>query len=194
MENFNQTSREPLNALRLRVKGGEWEFEAEGDRKSVAQQFDKFQQLVHSCRAIVPQTPTSQLPQSENPPVPSFKTDDRPLPPLDRTFETDPHSSLLLCRTPPSGQHREANLVLLLLLGYRELRGVNDVPVLALKEAIKQCLHPVLRLDRILHDYAKDRFVLKIGRGKGGKYRLTPLGIIKASAIAAQVASEWNQV
>ncbi len=193
MGKFNQTSTGPLNVIKLRVKGGEWEFEAEGDAKTVTQQFEKFQELVNSWKATSPEKQRLQIPPPQNHHLHSSNKHELSLPSLDRIFETDPHSSILLCRTPPPGKESEAKLVLLLLLGYRELRGVVEVSVLALKQAIKQSLHPVLRLDRVLHNYARDRFVIKIGRGKGGKYRLTPLGIKKAFAIADELTSEWNQ-
>ena len=45
-ENFNPTSSK-INVIKLRVKAGEWEFEAEGETKTVIQQFEKFQDLAN---------------------------------------------------------------------------------------------------------------------------------------------------
>jgi hypothetical protein len=192
MGNLNQIST-GVNVIKLRVKVGEWEFEAEGETKTVIQQFEKFQGLVNGLIANSPQKEGLQVPPRQNHVLHSTDKQELPLPSLERIFETDPHSSILLCRIPPPGKGSEAKLVLLLLLGYLEIRGVTEVSVLALKQAIKHSLHPVLRLDRVLHNYARDRFVIKIGRGKGGKYRLTPLGIRQAIAIAEELSSEWNQ-
>lgn len=193
MGNLNQIST-GLNVIKLRVKAREWEFEAEGEAKTVIQQFEKFQDLVNGWMATSSDKEGLQAPPQHNHVLHSSDKQELPLPTLERIFETDPHSSILLCRIPPPGKGSEAKLVLLLLLGYLELRGVAEVSVLALKHAIKHSLHAVLRLDRVLHNYARDRFVIKIGRGKGGKYRLTPLGIKKAFAIADELTSEWNQV
>ena len=168
--------------IKLRIKLGECEFEAEGEEEIVIQQFEKFQDLVNGRVASQP----NQL-------LPFPSPQKLSLPQFEKIFETDPQSSILLCRIPPPGKDSEAHMVLLLLLGYLKIRGIPEVSVLALKKSVKLSLHPVVRLDRILQHYLKDRFVIKTGRGKGGKYRLTPLGINKAFAIAEELTSEWQQ-
>ncbi len=180
--------------MKLRVKVGEWEFEAQGEANTVIQQFERFQDLVNRRIATFPGKGGLHTSPQEPPALQSFDKQEYSLPSLEKIFVTDPHSSNLLCRLPPAGKGSEAKLVLLLLLGNLELRGVSEVSVLSLKQAVKHSLHPVLRLDRVLHHYIKDRFVIKIGRGKGGKYRLTPLGIKRAIGIAEELSSEWNQV
>ena len=192
MNNLNPSSTE-INLIKLRVRAGEWEFEAEGEQKTVIQQFEKFQDLVKEWIATFPGKEEAPVRPQQTQVLHSSQNQDLPLPSLNRILETDPHSSILLCRIPPPGKGSEAKLVLLLLLGYLEIRGVTEVSVLALKQAIKQSLHPVLRLDRVLHNYIRDRFVTKIGRGKGGRYRLTPLGIKKAVTIAEELTTEWSQ-
>ncbi|UCE62985.1 MAG: hypothetical protein JSU59_08905 [Nitrospirota bacterium] len=192
MENLNPTSSK-INLIKLRVKAWEWEFEAEGEAKIVIQQFEKFQDLVKGWIATFPGKERVPVHPQQNQVLHSSEKQELALPSLERILETDPHSSILLCRIPPPGKGSEAKLVLLLLLGYLEIRGVTEVSVLSLKQAIKQSLHPVLRLDRVLHNYIRDRFVTKIGRGKGGRYRLTPLGIKKAVSIAEELNTEWNQ-
>ena len=172
---------------------GDFEFKAEGNANTVTYQFEKFQNMVNSWKGLPPHKTTSLSPLRTNQPFDAPNKKHRALPSLEQIFENDPHSSILLCRTPPAGKDPEAQLVLLLLFGYRELRGVNEVAVVTLKHAVKRCLHPVLRLDRVLNLYTRERFVIKIGRGKGGKYRLTPLGIRKASAIADELLLEWNR-
>ena len=170
----------------------------EGEAKTVIQQFEKFPGFANrmvqnlSGKRKIPKKPHPQ----KNKDLPrSSEKHNRPLPCiLDGILETDPHSSILLCRIPPRGKESEAKLVLLLLFGYLEIRGVTEVSVLALKHAIKQSIHPVLRLDRVLHNYIRDRFVTKIGRGKGGMYRLTPLGVIKKAIAIAEELTELSGV
>ena len=192
-KNLNQTS-SSRNLLKLRIKIGEFEFEAEGEASRVVSQFEWFQSLV-SPATISPSN--FEPPHVAPPPGVEKKSLANPsvgFPPWEQLFETDPHSSILLCRLPPSGKESEAKLILLLLLGYLEIRKVTEVPVVALKHAIKYSLRPVLRLDRIVREYVRDRFLIKIGRGKGGKYRLTSLGISKAQGIAEELSSKWNGV
>ncbi len=191
MENLNPISSK-INVIKIRVKAGEWEFEAEGEVKTVIQQFEKFQDLANEWFKAFPGKERFQEHPQTSQVLQSTPKHTVPLPSLDGILETDPHSSILLCRIPLPGKESEAKLVLLLLLGYLEIRGVTEVSVLALKQAIKQSIHPVLRLDRVLHNYIRDRFVTKIGRGKGGRYRLTPLGVKKAISIAEELKKEWS--
>ena len=74
-----------------------------------------------------------------------------------------------------------------LLFGHKRLREEEDIPVTVLTEALKQSGCPVKRLDRILTIYTKDHSVLRSGRGKGGKYRLTNLGLKKAEALVEEL-------
>ena len=191
MRNFTPLSTE-AQVIKLRVRAGEWEFEANGEVQKVIQQFDKFLDLINRGVGTIAEKASIQENLRKDRVLPSSISQKTPLPLFERIFETAPHSSILISRTPPSGKEAEANLALLLLLGYLELRGVSEVTVLALKQAIKHSMHPVLRLDRVLGGYIKDRFVIKIGRGKGGRYRLTPLGIKKATTIAEELTSEWK--
>lgn len=192
MKNINQSSSNP-EPIKLRIKAGEWEFEAEGEAQTVIQQLEKFQDLFTGWRITPPHKESPRILSDRPYALPSPNKQELSPPYLERIFESDPHSSLLLCRIPPAGHGAEAKLVLLLLFGYLELRGVTEVSALTLKQAIKRSFHPVLRLDRLLSEYIRDRFVLKTGRGKGGKYRLTPLGVKKAMTLTEELASEWTQ-
>ena len=186
--NLNQTSRSPHELIKIRIKLGEFEFEAEGNENTVARQFEKFQELVTTIKIQPTPNPTPNLVLHKTKHHDSSSKDSPSLPHLEEIFQNDPRSSLLLCHRPPSGKEgQEANVILLLLLGYRELRATEEVSVLVLKQALKRSSFPVSRLDRILHNYQRERFVLKSGRGKGGKYRLTSLGLQKARAMAAQL-------
>ena len=181
---LNQSSSKANGPTKLRVKIGEFTFDCEGSPRAVAHQFERFQELVTTYH-------TSSIERKSglgsNDQVRSLQEETHPLPSLDQIFDHDSYSSILLCRTPLPGKEPEANLALLLLLGYRELRSIEEVPVLTLKQALKHSSYPVLRLDRVLDRYRKERFLIKIGRGKGGKYRLTTLGVQKAYALAAEL-------
>jgi hypothetical protein len=178
--------------IKICIKIGECGFEAQGEEKTVNEYFEKFHELIIALRKTSSENHVSQGKTKDCGQLKDFDKPEKPLPDLEKILETDPLSSVLISRTPPSGKESEAKLVLLLLLGYLEIRGVSEVPVLTLKQGIKYSLHPVLRLDRVIHHYLRDRFVIKIGRGKGGRYRLTPLGAKKAISIAEELLSELN--
>ena len=181
---LDQSSSKPNGITKLHVQIGECTFDCEGSPRAVSQQFEKFQQLVTTYHAQALER-TSALRKTDQARILPGGT--HPLPSLDQIFDQDSYSSLLVCRTPLPGKEPEANLALLLLLGYRELRSLEEVPVLTLKQALKHSSFPVLRLDRVLERYRKERFLIKIGRGKGGKYRLTSLGVQKAFTLAAEL-------
>jgi hypothetical protein len=102
---------------------------------------------------------------------------------LKRCIRTAPSDQLLSLYQPPVGVTPEADAVLLLLFAYKQLRGDEDIPVTTLNAALIQSGCRVKRLDRILKDYLHNRSIVRTGRGKGGKYRLTNLGFQKAEGL-----------
>ena len=84
---------------------------------------------------------------------------------------------------------RIADTVLLLLLGYRELRGLSQVSALDLNESLKAAGFEQVRLDRIMSPYLKDRLVLRSGVGKGSRYRLTTRGVKRARELVQTLAA-----
>ncbi|MEC4674464.1 MAG: hypothetical protein VST68_09765 [Nitrospirota bacterium] len=171
--------------LKLRVKIADCEYEAEGSQESVCAQFEIFRNL---C-GTYPQkwnTPdfTSQPEkgpsQNQGTPLPATQ----PLHPsqfsrnvLERLFIHDPLTSRLSCRVLPTGSTKLADTMLLLLLGNKEILRQQETSALALNLALTRSGGTVARLDRALATYLRDQWVLKSGKGKGGKYRLTKLGI-----------------
>ena len=184
-KSFNQTSRKSSQTFRLRIILCGQEFDAEGAEETVIQQYanffdfvkNKWLDLKNSFHSPIGSEELSKnhhdLKSSSSKPHSSLSN-------LDHLFQNDPHSSSLILTFPLPEHLKEASTILLLLLGYRELRAITDVSVIVLKQSLKHSQWSVSRLDRILKNYSKDRFVMKIGRGKGGKYRLTHLGIQKA--------------
>jgi len=113
---------------------------------------------------------------------------------LAKLFRVSPQTHLLSLCQPPEGKYPEADAVLLLLLGHKRLRNEEDVPVTVLTEALKQSGCQVKRLDRILTVYMKDHSVIRSGRGKGGKYRLTNLGLKKAEIMLAEASKDRDEL
>ena len=70
-----------------------------------------------------------------------------------------------------------SDTILLLLLGNQEILRQQETSALALNHGLIRSGGTVARLDRVLASCLRDQWVLKSGKGKGGKYRLSKLGI-----------------
>lgn len=182
------TMNKPQETFKLRVKIDGQEFEAEGRSDLVTREFEAFRLLIQGRSHATGEyrlhpegrRPVDRPPQEATPHVADHAID------LARLFRVSPQTQVLSLHQPPQGKHPEADAVLLLLLGHRRLRNEDEVPVTVITEALKQSGCPVARLDRILTIYTKDHSVLRSGRGKGGKYRLTNLGLKKAESMVSE--------
>lgn len=182
--------------FKLKVKIGGQEFEAEGPSDLVTRQFEAFRLLIQGDPIVAGERPPhpagsrrrdSTTPQ-EPPPHEGHRDAN-----LATLFRVSPQTQLLSLRQPPMGKCPEADAVLLLLLGHKRLRNEEDVPVTVITEALKQSGCPVKRLDRILTIYTKDHSVVRSGRGKGGKYRLTNLGLKKAESMLPEARKDNDE-
>jgi len=183
--------------FKLKVKIDGQEFEAEGLPDLVTRQFEAFRLMIQGAglglvtgerslhlegRRPLDPTPQEPIPQASHRDVDLVKL-----------FRVSPQTQLLSLRQPPGSKYPEADAVLLLLLGHKQLRNEEDVPVTVLTEALKQSGCRVKRLDRILTVYTKDHSVVRSGRGKGGKYRLTNLGLKKAELMVAGARKDSDE-
>ena len=89
----------------------------------------------------------------------------------------------------PEGSTKVADTVLLLLLGYRELRGASQVSALDLNQGLRSAGFDDLRLDREMAPYVRAKLVLRSGVGKGSRYRLTTRGVKQANELVQTLAA-----
>lgn len=187
-----------MDNSRLRVKVSDYELEAEGSRDFVREQYEAFRRLlgdvseklvVSESRETVECSPSPESPAS---PLPDEKTG------VQGNFRTESFRKLLVWDNEaqrvrstviPDGPMRVADTVLLLLLGYRELRGLSQVSALALNQALKAAGFDDFRLDREMAPYLKARLVLRSGVGKGSRYRLTTRGVKKAQELVQSLSA-----
>ncbi len=181
-----------MDKLKLRVKASDYELEAEGSRDFLNEQYEAFKQLLEDVaqKPVVSKSrekidiPSSR--ESETPPLPDKKSVEHPSSPA-KSFQKllvwDDRSQRVKSTVLPDGPMKIAETVLLLLLGYRELRGLSQVPALALNHALKAAGFDDYRLDREMAPYLKARLVLRSGVGKGTRYRLTTRGVKKAQKL-----------
>lgn len=177
-----------MENYRLRIKIGDCEFEAEGSQEIVERQFSEFKELLKS-------PPVSNHQESNNnggganegnapkliTPV-FFATNQ-----YWKTFKFDEKRNLLSLSIKPMGDAAQADAILLLLFGYKFLKEQDEVIVTQLKDGLEQSGFSVNRIDRVIAPYVRSLFVIKTGKAKGGRYRLTNSGTTKAQTLANQL-------
>lgn len=172
-----------METYKIRVKIGDHEFEAEGPADAVKEQFAAFKELVGAAPAPKGTPPPAKpsLPDSEDNDSREPGSSDRDR--LKLLFSEESDGRLITLRIPPQGERREADALLLIALGYRLLKGVDEVLVTVLKEASHRSGISIQRVDRVASRDVSDNLFIKTGSGKGGKYRLTNTGITRAKEL-----------
>lgn len=180
-----------MENYRLRVKIGASEFEAEGPENVVREQFEAFKQLItaHPEAAIsAPVMTNHTAPNTTETP----ETPEAGIAPaqVKRLFVIHRGGKLLSLAFAPQGEDRTQAAFLLLLYGYKRLMDLEESPVTLLKEGLEQSGFNVNRIDRIAIPLIREALVLKGGKAKGGRYRLTNLGESRAEAKARTVLGQ----
>ena len=187
-----------MDKLKLRVKASDYELEAEGSRDFLNEQYEAFKQLLEDVaqKPVVSKSrekidiPSSR--ESETPPLPGDKTD-VPGRSQAKSFQKllvwNDRTQRVKSTVLPDGPTRIADTVLLLLLGYRELRGLSQISALLLNQGLRSTGFDDFRLDREMAPYLKARLILRSGVGKGSRYRLTTRGMKKAQELVQALAA-----
>ena len=187
-----------MHNVRLRVKASDYELEAEGSRDFVREQYEAFRQLLGDGpgKSVLPESrdtvESSTLHESPASPLPGEKTSGQPnsrTKSFQKLLVWDDRTQRMKITVLPDGPMRIADTVLLLLLGYRELRGLGQVSALDLNEGLKSAGFHQFRLDRIMAPYLEARLVLRSGVGKGSRYRLTTRGVKNARELVQTLAA-----
>jgi hypothetical protein len=162
--------------IKLRMKIGAHELEAEGPRDLVMAQLEIWSRLAGL------------------PPAPS--TADRSAQPADpdlaSLFRVGPGRQTIALRARLGGRTRNADAALLLLYGHPRLLGGDsgaEIPAIRLRAAVAASGHRVQRLDRVLTHYVSSGLVRKAGRPRHETYALTPAGIQRAAALVRHLAA-----
>lgn len=174
-----------MDTYKLRVKIGSHEFEAEGPPKDVKTQFEEWKKLITSSprTSLAPDAGTAKLPATH---VTEAQTREGLRAPWD-VFNIDSKRKLVTLLVHPTGESRDADAALLVLYGYKQAFEQDEVPVTKLKESLEVSGLRPDRIDRTLSVHIKAGFIMKTGRAKGGKYRLTNTGFSHADAMARKL-------
>ena len=155
------------NALRVRIKLGENEFEAEGSPDVVQTQIATFERLIG--RSVEP--------------VRAAIADS--IPPIKNIVRADGKivSLTVDCQSLPQA-------VLAMLLGHRELRGASWVSGSEIMAGLRASGKQIGRADNILKRHANLGHVVIHGKRRLKRYRLTTDGVERAKAIAQTLAGK----
>ncbi|HLB86682.1 MAG TPA: hypothetical protein VJK29_03430 [Terriglobales bacterium] len=171
-----------METSKLKAKIGPHEFEAEGPTELVQSQFQAWKELVATFpqHIVAPVAPTVQEP-AEN------KDDPNKLPhiPLEGIMHVDGRV-VSLTAVPATPQ----DAALLVLLGQKDLRNNHSSTGQEIGDGLAQSGQPVERVDRILDKAIQEALVMKIGRGRSTRYRLTNQGLHKALSIARDLLAQ----
>lgn len=173
-----------MDIYKLRIKIGVHEFEAEGPSKEVKAQFEAWKELIASLPISSP--PASEAVGKLPPYVAEVKTREGSMAPWD-IFSVDDKRKLITLKVHPTGERRDADAALLALYGYKQIYTRDEVLVTKLKESLEVSGLRPERIDRTLSAHTKAGLVLKTGRSKGSKYRLTNTGFDYADNMAREL-------
>jgi hypothetical protein len=180
-----------METLKLKMRIGAHEFEAEGPQDVVKEQFEAFKALI----AAVPTAPlnASFTGYPGTPPSitagaqPGSQTFEPPLVPaldtsqeaLARIMKVDDRIISLTARA-----RNTDDAVLLLLYGQKALRVNDAVTGAEMIDGLSATGIKVQRVDRLLEKASDIGDVIVVGSGRAKRYRLTNSGFAKAKAIA----------
>ena len=186
-----------MDKLKLRVKASDYELEAEGSRDFLNEQYEAFKQLLEGMtenQVLSQSRQKIDFPSSSESQASPLSGENMV---VTETTQAKSFQKLLVWnnRTQrvkstvlPDGPMRIADTVLLLLLGYRELRGLGQISALVLNQGLESAGFDDYRLDREMAPYIKGRLILRSGVGKGSRYRLTTRGVKRAQELVQSLA------
>ncbi len=165
-----------MDTYRIKVKIGQNEFEAEGSPEMVKEQFEAFKSLVQST-PVHDDTPVV-APAQQAFSNQQVATDEEPST-FGKIFKVE---NRVISLTALPGNVLDATL--LTMFGQRYFRNNDAITGAEVKDGLEQSGYRVDRVDRFIEKLTTDGLVIKIGIGKGSRYRLTNQGMIRAQALA----------
>ena len=165
-----------METLKIKMKVGEHEFEAEGPIDVVQSQFALFKELI----TLVPKVAEPETP-SQTPPQQNAST---PLPHLELEKITKVEGRIVSL-TARSETVEDA--ILLILLGQKESRNNQSVTGAEVMDGLKHSGYAVERIDRVMDKLNDEGTIIAVGIHRGRRYRLSNTGLSKALIIAKEV-------
>jgi hypothetical protein len=167
-------SEDAMEEHRIKVKIGSAEFEATGTQESVQRQYEMFMGALSAMPAAKQQAKKPLEDESEDAGDGGADGDTPDSELLGRAFAQDDKGTVSL-KALPDTDERDGDALLMILYGFKKLRGLNEVPVTQMAIAARQSGASVERIDRSIA--VKKGLFLKAGARRGGKYQLNNPGI-----------------
>lgn len=168
-----------MEPFRIHLKVGPHEFEAQGEQEAVERQAALWRELITSHLASPP-PPAHGTPSPGNPAAPGRFQD------YDRIFRHE--GRVVSLSVLPQGESVGPNAALLVLLGRKYYEKEDLVGGAAVLEGLSRSGIEVERADRAFDTHIPGN-VLRTGRNRGVKYRLTNVGATRAEEIARELAA-----
>jgi hypothetical protein len=165
----------------VRMKIGDAEFEADVPSDEVVQQmYDRFLAAIEKRAPDTSPKKAGSI-DSKALEIPNGGETDSF---AQRVFELRPDGFVAL-KVLPKGEQKEADAFLLILYGYRKLKGEETILGTHLLRAAE---FSGLQAYRPAHALAvHERFIIRGGQRKGSTYALNNQGLVKAEEIAAKI-------
>ncbi|MBK8871018.1 MAG: hypothetical protein IPN19_08200 [Elusimicrobia bacterium] len=171
-----------MDNVRLKIRVGEKEFEAEGPRDAVEARWAEAKEWIMADTDNARSAPFSHLGQEKQ-----HQTE-----PKSPVFDVDHGKRTIRLRVlPPRGEsiQRISNALLLLLYGYHENLGKSEVQVTRMAEDLRMSGFAGLkRLSRAFARLEADGLAARNGAGKGTRYRATHPGLTTAANLAQSLS------
>lgn len=168
-----------MDTTKIKVKFGNYEFEAEGPVETVSAQFEAFKTLLSSIQHVTNHT---NAPVSVHPVEKSDQNSERPHVSIENILHVAGRV-VSLTAIPAS----TVDAALLIMLGHKEMRNNLSVTGQEIGDGLAQSGRPVGRVDRIMENAITEALVLKTGIKRGTRYRLTNQGLAKALSVASEL-------
>lgn len=178
-----------MESQRLKLKIGDYEFEAEGPQDVVQHQYKAFQELVMKVLTAAP--PPQHNVRIETQPEkeePMGVQNDNKISVDDQLEQIMDRSKKVVSLTTRASDNYEATL--LLLYGQKVLRNNVSVTGADITNGLRQSGIRVDRVDRIVQRLSEGGLVIITGQHRGKRYRLTNSGLTEARELAKERIAE----
>lgn len=168
-----------MDIIKIKMKIGDHEFEAEGPAEVVQAQLAAFKEIIASQSGPIGssgarQDQQTQLDQGQITQASALQ--------LDKMFKVE---GRIVSLTAHPGSPDDATL--LIMLGQKQFRGNDAITGQEIGDGLDHSGIRVLRVDRVMDKFVRDGFVLKVGLGRASRYRLTNPGFNKGQSIAKEL-------
>jgi hypothetical protein len=181
---------------KIRLRIGTNEFEASGSAEEIKEAFEKWTSLLerygdtnlpeHIRQASGGVKPSAELSAAAD----TNGLSSLPIDRLRKLFDVDEARRLVTLRSLPVSESGRPDALVLVCYGLRRLFEQEEAPVTGLTAALQMSGMTPGRIDRVAGPLLREGILLKRGRGKGGRYRLTNRGLARAEQLVEELLAQ----